>query len=425
MQHVRFAQERQDCAISRTLCGLSVTSGFWRHFAMMPHERRLSTRKTPEYLAYISLPSDNGGIVIDVSEGGLGFHSVAPVEADGPIHFRFAMDSPERVKAVGELAWKDESGKTCGVRFTELPDEVRERIRVWIGQSNSGAKSRAKASAFDIPGARPVFEAVAASISNAELAPVMAAANPLLYNLTPAVRSAPSKRLAMLPVELDFRAGATAAVVPQFVQMLDGMAEQVRIWVAESRTSAHADPIADSALETEIALKSEIELSPAVDIPVAEPEIEAEAAPSNKVELSPVEDIPVAEPSVEPEMTPGRKTELPPVVAAGNPLHYNSKPPIFNVSLFPLEPNSETGTADFAVPEPVPMKHPIAAVGLTIALAFLVSTGIFSYVCTTRAGDLLFDWGEKMWGGVSSQPISQTPAPVASSVPDSSKPPQQ
>ncbi|MGA7792299.1 MAG: PilZ domain-containing protein [Candidatus Acidiferrales bacterium] len=391
----------------------------------MPHERRLSTRKTPEYLAYISLPSDNGGIVIDVSEGGLGFHSVAPVEADGPIHFRFAMDSPERVKAVGELAWKDESGKTCGVRFTELPDEVRERIRVWIGQSNSGAKSRAKASAFDIPGARPVFEAVAASISNAELAPVMAAANPLLYNLTPAVRSAPSKRLAMLPVELDFRAGATAAVVPQFVQMLDGMAEQVRIWVAESRTSAHADPIADSALETEIALKSEIELSPAVDIPVAEPEIEAEAAPSNKVELSPVEDIPVAEPSVEPEMTPGRKTELPPVVAAGNPLHYNSKPPIFNVSLFPLEPNSETGTADFAVPEPVPMKHPIAAVGLTIALAFLVSTGIFSYVCTTRAGDLLFDWGEKMWGGVSSQPISQTPAPVASSVPDSSKPPQQ
>jgi len=58
-------------------------------------------------------------------------------------------------------------------------------------------------------------------------------------------------------------------------------------------------------------------------------------------------------------------------------------------------------------------------------LAFLVSTGIFSYVCMSRAGDLLFDWGEKMWGGIHSQPISQNPAPVASSVPDSSKPPQQ
>jgi len=392
---------------------------------MMPHERRLSTRKTPDYLAYISLPSDNGGIVIDVSEGGLAFHSVAPVEADGPIHFRFAMDSPERVEAVGELAWKDESGKTCGVRFTELPDEVREQIRLWIGQSKLRANSWTKPSAFDSPAARPVFEAVAAAGSNGELAPVRAAANPLLYNLTPAVHSAPSKKLAMLPLELDFRAGATAAVVPQFVQMLDGMAEQVRIWVAESRTSAHADPIADPALETEIAPKSEIEFSSAADISVAEPEIEAEASPSNKVELSPIEDNPVAEPPVEPEMTPGRKAELPPVLAARNPLHYNSKPPIFNVSLFPLEPNFETGTAAMAAPQPVPMKHPIAAVGLTIALAFLVSTGIFSYVCTTRAGDLLFDWGEKMWGEVSSQPITQNPASPASSAPDSSKPPQQ
>ena len=60
---------------------------------MMPQERRLSIRKTPDHLAYLSLPSDNGGIVIDVSEGGLGFHAIAPVEADGPIHFRFAIDS--------------------------------------------------------------------------------------------------------------------------------------------------------------------------------------------------------------------------------------------------------------------------------------------------------------------------------------------
>ena len=78
---------------------------------MMPHERRLSTRKTPEHLAYISLPSNNGGIVIDVSEGGLGFHAIAPVDADGPIHFRFAIDSAERVAAVGELAWKDKDRK--------------------------------------------------------------------------------------------------------------------------------------------------------------------------------------------------------------------------------------------------------------------------------------------------------------------------
>ncbi len=372
---------------------------------MMPHERRLSTRKTPDYLAYISLPSDNGGIVIDVSEGGLAFHSVAPVEADGPIHFRFAMDSPERVKAVGELAWKDEDGKTCGLRFTELPDEVREQIRIWIGQSKSGAHSRTKASVLDIPIARPVLETNAAPIANGELATVVADADPLLYNLKPAAYGLPSKRLAMLPVELDFRAGATAAVVPQFVQMLDGMAEQVRIWVAESKTYGHNNPFADPAFGTDIGPRSETEFAPVVDIPFAGPAIESEVAP-------------------------GRVAELAPAAAARNPLIYNSKPPIYSrpsntFSMFSLEQSSEAGAPAFAVPQPVAMKHPVAAVGLTIALAFLVSTGIFSYVCTSRAGDLLFDWGEKMWGGVSSQPISQNPAPVASSVPDSSKPPQQ
>jgi hypothetical protein len=392
---------------------------------MMPHERRLSTRKTPDYIAYISLPSDNGGIVIDVSEGGLAFHAVAPVEMDGPIHFRFGMDSSERVKAAGELAWKDESGKTCGVRFTELPDEVREQIRAWIGQSKLGANSRAKASAFDIPAARPVFEAIAAPISNAELAPVMAAGNPLLYNLKPAVHGAASNRLAMLPVELDFRAGATAAVVPQFVQMLDGMAEQVRIWVAESKTYSHNNPFADLALEMEVAPGSKIELSPAVDIPISELPIEAEAATGNIVELSPVEDIPIAEPAVKAEVAPTRTAELAPLAAARNPTLYNSGHPLFRASLFSLEPDSEAGTTAIAVQQPVAMKHPIAAVGLTIALAFLVSTGIFSYVCASRAGDVLFDWGGKMWGGAYSQPIQQDSAPQANSAPDSSKQPRQ
>jgi PilZ domain len=430
LQHVRVAQERQDCAISRTLRGLDVTSGFGRHFAMMPQERRLSIRKTPDYLAYISLPSDNGGIVIDVSEGGLGFHAVAPVETDGPIHFRFAMDTTERVTAVGELAWKDETGKTCGFRFTELPEEVREQIRVWIGRSNLATNSRAKARVRDIPVAEPVIEAEAAPSSNAELVPVLAAGEPPLYNLKPAVYGLPSKKLSMFPLELDFRAGATAAVVPQFVQMLDGMAEQVRIWVAESKTYLHGNGLSGLAMETETAPGNEIGLPPAVDIPMAAPTIEAEAAPSNKMELSPVEDIPLASPVIEPEVAPSSEAEWAPVAAARNPLPYDLKLPIYSrasntLSMFSLEQNSEAGAPAFAEPQSVSIKHPIAAVGLTIALAFLVSTGIFSYVCTSRAGDLIYNWEEKMWGGISSQPITQDPAPQAKSPTDSSKLPQQ
>jgi len=280
---------------------------------MMPHERRLNIRKVPEHFAYLSLPFNNGGIVVDVSEGGLGFHSIAPLEADVPIHFRFAIDSATRIRAVGELAWKDETGKTGGLRFTQLPEEIREQIRVWAGQSKERAKERAKASVLDIP-------------------------------------------------------------------------------------------IAEPAIEAEVALSSKADLAPIVDIPITESAIEAEAASISEADLAPA-------------------------VGTRNPLLYKLKPPIYSgafykLSMFSREQNSEAGATAVAVPQSVATRHPIAAVGLTIALAFLVSIGIFAYLSTSRAGELLFDWEEKMWGGSYSQPIPRDPAPPASRAPGRLQTPQ-
>jgi hypothetical protein len=126
---------------------------------MMPQERRLSRRKIPEHLTYIGLPLNNGGIVLDISEGGLGFHSIAPIVADGPIAFRFSVDSAKRVKAVGELAWIDETGRTGGLRFTELPDEIRESIRAWSGPPETIVQ--------EISVAEPVIQAQLASSEGA------------------------------------------------------------------------------------------------------------------------------------------------------------------------------------------------------------------------------------------------------------------
>jgi len=89
-----------------------------------------------QQLAYIKLPSDNGGIVLDISEGGLGFLAVAPIESDGPIRFRFSAKPITGLEAIGELAWKDQSGKSGGIRFTHVPEQVREQIRIWSGQQN-------------------------------------------------------------------------------------------------------------------------------------------------------------------------------------------------------------------------------------------------------------------------------------------------
>jgi hypothetical protein len=96
-------------------------------------ERRQTTRTTLNRVVYINFDSDNGGIVLNVSEGGLCFHSVAPVEREGPIRFWFS-EHQQKIEADGEIAWIDESRKTGGLRFTGLPAEGQEQIRNWISQ---------------------------------------------------------------------------------------------------------------------------------------------------------------------------------------------------------------------------------------------------------------------------------------------------
>ena len=95
---------------------------------MTHKERRQYRRKTLNPLPYINLPSGNGGIVLDVSEQGLQFRSLAPVELSGPFEFSFTAHS-SLVTGTGELVWMDEARKLCGLRFTDLPYFVLEKIR--------------------------------------------------------------------------------------------------------------------------------------------------------------------------------------------------------------------------------------------------------------------------------------------------------
>jgi len=95
-------------------------------------ERRQTPRTTIEKHAYINIEPNNGGIVLNVSSGGLCFHSFDPVKRNGPVRFWFS-DHNQRIEADGELAWMDETQKG-GLRFTALPPEAREQIRNWMSQ---------------------------------------------------------------------------------------------------------------------------------------------------------------------------------------------------------------------------------------------------------------------------------------------------
>jgi hypothetical protein len=102
---------------------------------MIEQSRRQYRRKTLNPLPYINLPSGNGGLVLDISEQGLRFRAIAPLEKSGPIPFSFKSNS-NLIAGTGELVWFDETKKTGGLRFTQLPYEALEQIRKWPENSN-------------------------------------------------------------------------------------------------------------------------------------------------------------------------------------------------------------------------------------------------------------------------------------------------
>jgi hypothetical protein len=65
---------------------------------------------------------------VDISPGGVGFLAGAPLEEDEPICFTISGKSVPMTEAAGELMWRDSAGKRAGVRFTHVPEGLREVI---------------------------------------------------------------------------------------------------------------------------------------------------------------------------------------------------------------------------------------------------------------------------------------------------------
>ena len=95
-------------------------------------ERRRHPRVTPDPLLVIRFASGTTGIVLDVSHEGLGFLASAPVPETQAVHFEISGRSTPRSEAAGQLMWKDSSGKRAGLRFTQVPEEMRLLIHQWL-----------------------------------------------------------------------------------------------------------------------------------------------------------------------------------------------------------------------------------------------------------------------------------------------------
>lgn len=105
-------------------------------------DRRLHLRRGLTSLAYVELGRDNGGMVFDLSEGGLGVRSAMVLTKKYVPRIRFQLPrSGKWVELGGKIAWTGESEKQTGIEFVDLPERARVEIEEWVAAGTSTSES--------------------------------------------------------------------------------------------------------------------------------------------------------------------------------------------------------------------------------------------------------------------------------------------
>src|ERR1017187_3780282 len=100
-------------------------------------DRRVHSRLPSRSLAYVELDEGNGGIILNISEGGLSVQAVTSLMDDLLPGVRFQLSESEGwIEATARITWTGPSRKVAGLEFVDLPEEARSRIREWFVREN-------------------------------------------------------------------------------------------------------------------------------------------------------------------------------------------------------------------------------------------------------------------------------------------------
>jgi TonB family protein len=102
-------------------------------------DRRAHPRQRIRSLAYVHLGESNGGIVLNISEGGIAVQAAEALDAgESPLAMRIEIPrSRKRLEVRGEIVWVGESRKEAGLRFVDLAEDALRRIRAWMAREES------------------------------------------------------------------------------------------------------------------------------------------------------------------------------------------------------------------------------------------------------------------------------------------------
>lgn len=96
-------------------------------------ERRRHARQKLSDLAYLDIGADNGGIILNLSEEGMGIQSAVPLSGETMVNLRIQLPhSRARLETAAEIVWLGPESQQAGVRFLDMSSEARVQIQDWI-----------------------------------------------------------------------------------------------------------------------------------------------------------------------------------------------------------------------------------------------------------------------------------------------------
>ena len=105
-------------------------------------ESRVCERRKLASMAYVELGQENGGILLNVGEGGLAVQTALALKSQEFSRIRFQLPNVRGwLAAKGRIAWTSSSRTAAGIQFVEMQPEVREQIRIWVAKEGSAPEA--------------------------------------------------------------------------------------------------------------------------------------------------------------------------------------------------------------------------------------------------------------------------------------------
>jgi sporulation related protein/PilZ domain-containing protein len=99
----------------------------------MIQERRQHSRLRVDGPVFVYADDVHGGFLFDVCEGGLALEGLTAENCDQIIRLSFSLpETNGRIEAGGEIVWSNKWGYRVGLRFADLPEASRQRLKEWI-----------------------------------------------------------------------------------------------------------------------------------------------------------------------------------------------------------------------------------------------------------------------------------------------------